>query len=148
MKSSGISRRGLTTTYTYDSAGRNVQVTLPDESTNLISPADTVEYFSPSSGVGSEFNPAPVVRPEDAISVFTDGRGNKTTYTTGPFGACTSTTDPLLRTTTNTRNLHGNPVAVTEPNGSISTISHDSRGNILTVTQTTGTPVKLKFLAS
>ncbi|MBI5150021.1 MAG: hypothetical protein HZA28_04535, partial [Candidatus Omnitrophica bacterium] len=87
-----------------------------------------------STGVGTQLNPAPVTRPSDVKSTFTDGNGSVTTLGTDSFGAATATTDALGRVTTIARDADSNPTQITRPNGAVTTLTYDAKGNLLTTT--------------
>lgn len=127
-----ISKRGFSTTYAYDFAGRNVKVTRPDGSINEMAYSEATGLIDPASGMGTKDNPAPVVRPEAVVASFKDGNGYLTRFKTDRFGASTETVDPLGRRTIITRDENGNPTRVVSPNGAVTRLSYDSRGNLLT----------------
>lgn len=133
------SKRGFDTTYTYDFAGRNVLVTRPDGSTNVIAPGETVGLIGPGSDLGTRGNPAAVVRPADVRATFMDGNGGVTTYRTERFGASTETIDPLGRRTVATRDRHGNLLQIVEANGVVSAMTYDNRGNLVSLREAIGT---------
>ena len=130
------SKRGFITEYTYDFTGRNVSVKRQDDSINKIVPAETVGLFDLSSGIGSETNPAPIVRPEEAITTFTDGNGNISTFRTDNLGLITESSDACCfgRITSIERDSNGLPVKITKANGAITTMTYDDKGNLLTST--------------
>lgn len=128
-------KRNGTTTYEYNFAGRNVKSTLPDTSTREASPLEMVGLADIASGLGTEANPAPVVRLEDVVTSFIDGNGNSTTFGLDKFGASTEITDALNRVTSTTRDGSSNPTQVTRPNGSTVSTVFDSRGRLLQSTE-------------
>jgi YD repeat-containing protein len=139
---SQTSKRSFDTQYTYDFAGSNVLVSHPDGSTRLISPSATVGLVDLESGLGSPDNPAPVVRPEDAVATYVDGAGNATMFATDRFGSATVTIDPLGRQTTATRDLNGNSEEMISPNGTRTSTAFDERGNLLSVREALGTSLE------
>ena len=130
-----ISKRGFRSSYAYDFAGRNVEVRRSDGSTRGIFSSGTVGLRDPASGVGTPENPAPVVSPGDAESLFIDGNGNATRFITDRFGATTATTDALGRQTLIERDGDSNPTRIIRSNGAVTTITYDERGNLLTSTK-------------
>jgi RHS repeat-associated protein len=135
-------KRDFTTTYQYSFAGRSIQANWPDGSTRKIAPSEIVGLPDIASGVGTETNPAPFVRPEDAVSTFTDGNDNDTVFTTDSFGAATLVVDALNQTTTTARNSDGLPISITTPKGNGSKFVYDSanldgksQGNLLETRQ-------------
>ena len=137
---SQTSKRNLVTQYEYNFAGRMVKASRPDGSTREIAPSDIVGLIDPASGVGTETNPAPVVRPTEVVATFTDGKGEDTTVRLDVYGKATVRTDALGRTTTISRNNDGNPVVTTTPNGAITRRTYDDRGNVLSVIDAEGQP--------
>ena len=135
---SQTSKRGFLTRYEYSGAGRNSKALRPDGSTREVSPAQTVGLVDPASGLGTESQPAPVVRPADLVATFIDGKGNTTSFKTDTFGAATVQVDPLGRETRVARNNHGNPVITTMPNGAVLRRVYDQRGNVLTQIEVEG----------
>ena len=130
-----ISKRGFRTSYAYDFAGRNVGVRRSDGSTRGIVSSGTVGLRDPASGVGTPENPAPVVSPGDAESLFTDGNGSATRFITNRFGATTATTDALGRQTLIERDVDSNPTRIIRSNGAVTAMTYDERGNLLTLTK-------------
>jgi len=102
------SPRGFVTQYQYDGLGFFAQSTQPDGSLRQVNPAQKIGLVDTSGGLGSEGNPAPIVRPETALSGFVDPEGRVLTAATGRFGE---------------------PVAVAEPSGIMRTIDRDANGN-------------------
>ena len=91
--------RGFVVSRQYDRVGRLTQATLSDGSVRSLTSAQSVGLADLASGVGTEANPAAVVRPADAVNTFSDGNSNQQTIETGRFGAPTRVTDALGRTT-------------------------------------------------
>jgi len=131
---SQTTKRQHTTTYEYDFAGRPAKTNLPDGTTRRITPVETVGVVDIAKGLGTRENPAALVRPAQAVAVFTDGNGHETRLETDRFGRVTKITDTLGRTTTILRDKDSNPIQVTRPNGSVTSMSYDERGNLLNVT--------------
>jgi|GEM_PF-1737301 len=138
---SQTSKRGFVTSYGYDFAGRNVSVQRPDGSSRLIQPAQTVGLLDPASGLGTVDDPAPVVRPDQVVASFTDGRGNTTVFVTDRFGGSTQTFDPLGRVSTAVRDDDGNPTRIVTPGGRITDLVYDSRGNLVSLREAVGSPL-------
>ena len=121
-----VSKRFYQTNYKYNFAGRHVQSDWPEGSTRKIRSAQVAGVVDPASGLGTPTNPAPVVRPTAAVSTFTDGNNNTTTYTTDVFGAPVTIVDPQNRTMTINRNSDGNPTDMTYPKGNGVKFTYDS----------------------
>jgi len=124
------SKRGYTTTYSYDAAGRFRRSVLPDGSSRELYPIATVGLFNSIAGLGSSQNPAPVVRPDEVSAIAVDGNSNVTIYTTDAAGALTGTVDSLGRVTLVERNAAGLPVRITQPRGNGATLTYDAVGNL------------------
>ena len=127
--------RNLTTTRQYDFTGRFIQSTRPDNSTRQATNMQTVGLVDPASGFGTAANPAPFVRPDAAISTFTDGNGHVQTFETDGFGKLTRMTDANGLTTITDRDADGNPIRTVRPDGSEILRTFDANGNLLTVTE-------------
>ncbi len=125
-------QREFMTKHEYNFAGRFMRTLEPDDSTRALSSSQLVGLVDTSGGLGSETNPAPVLRPEEALAHYTDGNLNPTALKTDSLGNITRQTDALNRTTTIVRDPDGNPTQITRPNGAITTMTYDERGNLLT----------------
>lgn len=132
---SQTSKRGFTTTYEYNFAGRHVKSNWPDTSTRRIASIEVVGLIDPASGLGTQNNPVPVVRPEAVVATFTDGNGNVTTYRTDAFGIITEETDALGRTTVTDRDANGLVTRRQRPNGAVLRYTYDENANLLTRTE-------------
>ncbi len=75
---SQTSKRGFVTTYQYNFAGKNIGATRPDGSTVSMSPQWMVGLVDPSTGLGTQNNPAPAVLPSAVKAASTDGNGKTT----------------------------------------------------------------------
>ncbi|MBI3661256.1 hypothetical protein HY230_12400 [Candidatus Acetothermia bacterium] len=126
---SEISKRGFTTRYEYNFAGRHVKSALPDASTRLVTPSGTVGLVDPSSGSGTQSNPAPVVRPEAVVATFTDGNGNVLKYSTDRFGTSSVITDALGGVRRALRDRSGNVLREIFQNSDCVEASYDDAGN-------------------
>ena len=135
LMTSETNARNLTTTRQYDFTGRFIQSTRPDNSTRQATNMQTVGLVDPASGFGTAANPAPFVRPDAAISTFTDGNGHVQTFETDGFGKLTRMTDANNLTTITDRDADGNPIRTVRPNGSEILRTFDANGNLLTVTE-------------
>ena len=143
---SQTSKRGDVTSYIYDFSGRHIASIWPDGSLRGISSARTVGLIASGSESGSESIPATVVRPTEAISTFTDGNGNVTSYVTDRFGSSTSTIDALGRQTRITRDENGDPIRIVRPGGGVAVMSYDENGNLLSLTEeTNGATVRFTY---
>jgi RHS repeat-associated protein len=128
-----VSKRGFRTSYAYDFAGRNVGVRRPDGSSRGIVSSETVGLRNPFSGVGTRVNPASMTSRGDVESLFTDGNGSTTRFTTNRFGSTTATTDALGRQTLIERDVDSNPTRIIRPNGAVTVMTYDERGNLLSL---------------
>ncbi len=128
-------KRNFITTYEYNFAGRLVKSNLPDSSTREATPSQVVGLVDSSTGLGTQGNPAPFVRPEDVFATFTDGNGNVTQFILDKFGAATVVVDPLGRQTDFARDENGNPQVVMQPNGAVRTSTFDAKGNLLSAVE-------------
>ena len=135
VMTSETNARNLTTTRQYDFTGRFIQSTRPDGSTRQATNMQTVGLVDPASGLGTSANPAPFVRPDAAISTFTDGNGHVQTFETDGFGKVTRMTDANGLTTITDRDADGNPIRTVRPDGSEILRTFDANGNLLTVTE-------------
>ncbi len=139
---SQTAKLGFVTLYTFDSFGKIAMTTLPDGSTNQMTPGNTIGLIDVSGGKGTEDNPAAVVRPDDVASVFVDSNGNQTTFETNRFGANDMIKDPLGNTTLVTRDDDSNPVTIEEPNGSLTRMEYDELGNLLLIEEAANSDIK------
>ena len=135
LMTSETNGRNLTTTRQYDFTGRFIQSTRPDNSTRQASNMQTVGLVDSASGLGTAANPAPFVRPDAAISTYTDGNGHVQTFETDRFGNVTRLTDANNLTTITDRDADGNPIRTVRPDGSEILRTFDGNGNLLTVTE-------------
>ena len=126
-----IDARGLLTRHRYDGLGRLVDVTLADGSVRLASNAQTVGFVDLSTGLGSEANPAPIVRPDAATSAITDAEGRTRTFETAAFGAATAVIDAAGLRTEIERDANGNPTRTERPSGDLFERSFDPLSNLL-----------------
>jgi RHS repeat-associated protein len=128
-------KTGELTTYVYNFAGQHTRANRSDGSTRQVSPSQAIGLVNPAGGVGTQGNPAPVVRPGQVVATFTDGNGHVTQFTTDRFGASTSITDSLNRQTTIIRDANSNPTQIARPNNAAAVFTYDTRGNLLTSTE-------------
>ena len=135
LMTSETNARNLTTTRQYDFTGRFIQSTRPDGSTRQATNMQTVGLVDLASGLGTAANPAPFVRPDAAISTFTDGNGHVETFETDRFGKVTRMTDANGLTTTTDRDADGNPIRTVRPDGSEILRTFDGNGNLSTMTE-------------
>ena len=132
-----ITKRGFSTIYSYDFAGRHVLSTLPDGSVRAIEAADVAGLVDRQTQQGTAQNPAPVVRTNEIQASFTDGEGRTTTRELGYFGEATRTLDPAGLATEIERDRDGNPTSITLPSGHVFNTEYDSAGNLITVADLT-----------
>ncbi len=124
------SKRGFATSYDYGPHGRLVQSNLPDGSTRQLAAAQVAGVIDVSAGAGTEANPAPFVRPGDAVSIYTDGNGNTATTELDRFGAPIGITDAAARSFVVVRDDDGKGTRAIAPNGRITDRSYDGRGEL------------------
>ncbi len=127
-------KRNVVTTYEYNFAGRLVQSSLPDGTTREATPSQVVGLVDPASGLGTQGNPAPFVRPDEVFATFTDGNGEVAQFILDKFGSATVAVDPLGRQTDTVRDENGNPLTVMQPNGALRTSLFDAMGNLISST--------------
>jgi YD repeat-containing protein len=147
-----IDERGNRTSYIYDRYGRIIEVHSPDYEVfkdevlvrdrrmTIFKPIDTQDLLNDlPEGVGTEDNPAPVIRPRELLYEVEEGCcGNgKRIGRTDRFGAVIEETDALGRTTYIERDRHSNPTRITHPNGAITQMSYDEIGNLLSSAHST-----------
>ena len=130
--------RGFTAQRNFDSVGRFVSGTRVDGTPASATNIQSVGLVDAASGTGTEANPAPVVRPVEAVSTLTDGKGNTTSFETDQFGAAIRQVDALGQITLIDRDDDGNPTQITGPNGAVVTMSYDAVGDLLTSTDPVG----------
>ncbi len=135
LMTSETDANGHLTQRTYNEFGQLTSATLPGGIVRATTASQLVGWVPPGSG--TETDPAPITRPEDAVSTFMDGEGHTTTFVTGQFGEATQITDPAGFITTLTRDADGNPTQTTLPSGAIFDRTFDDRGNPLTFTDQT-----------
>jgi RHS repeat-associated protein len=155
-----IDERGNRTSYIYNRYGRIVEVHSPDHyllkdgvllrdrTINRFRPQDTQGLLNDlPEGVGSEDNPAPVIRPDVVRYEVEEGCcGNgKRTGRTDRFGAVIEETDALGRTTHIERDFDSNPTRITRPNGAITQMSYDEKGNLLKVVDPIGATTSFSY---
>jgi RHS repeat-associated protein len=134
LLTSQTDQRGFTTDYQFDSLGFFIQSTQADGSVRSSTAAQNIGLVDTSGGQGTMSNPAPITRPDAAVSGFIDPEGRVLTAETGRFGepVAVSGLDGLM--TIYVRDENGNPLQVTRPNGAVFDASYDSVGNQLSVT--------------
>ncbi|MCZ6877434.1 MAG: hypothetical protein O7G29_04760, partial [Acidobacteria bacterium] len=142
---SETNQRGFTVQREYDSLGRFVTGTRADGMPVSATNVQSVGFVDPVSGTGTEANPAPVVRPDQALNTLTDGKGNTTSFETDQFGAITRQVDSLGQTTLIDRNDDGNSTQIKRPNGAEVTMTYDSVGNLLTSTDPIGATTSFTY---
>ncbi|WP_349431031.1 putative Ig domain-containing protein [Methylomarinum sp. Ch1-1] len=128
--------RGFTGVREYRGNGRLKQVIRADGSVHQADHEQTIGLVAADSTFGSADNPAPVVRPEAAISVFTDGEGHSKYSNTDSFGRLIRRTDANHLTTVIDRDGDGNPIRTHRPD-QLSYIDRvfDEAGNLVLVTE-------------
>jgi RHS repeat-associated protein len=139
---SQVSKRGFTTRYEYDFAGRHMRSILPDGTSRELTPAQIAGLANVSTGEGTATNPAPFVREAEHVANFTDGEGSTWTYRLDRFGRETDIIDPLGRRTQLERDSNGLPVRILWSNGRLDALTYDNRGNLLAVREAVGTSLE------
>ena len=132
LMTSQINKRGDRTQYVFNDFNQVAAVIRADGSTQGLTPARSLGLIDSGSADGTESNPLPIVMKADAISTFLDGKGQMTTMGFDSFGADTTVTDALGRTTTTIRNDASLPTRITTPNGAVEERTYDAQGNLLT----------------
>ncbi len=132
LMTSETDERGKTSQMNYDGLGRFTNGTTKDGSTIAATNIQSVGFFDPDSGVGTKDNPAPVARPNEAISTLIDGKTNTTSFVIDSLGATTRQEDALGQVTLIERDKNGNPTKITRPNGAVLEMTYDANGNLLT----------------
>ncbi len=132
LMNSQVSKRGFRTQYVFNAFGQMVQAIRPDGSTRGIIPERSLGVVDPTGTVGTATNPLPVLLDADAVATTIDGKGQMTTLALDSFGAASTVTDALNRTTTIARNEASLPTSITTPNGAIAEMTYDTQGNLLT----------------
>lgn len=135
LMTSETDTNGNLTQRTYNAFGQLTNATLPGGVIRATTASQLVGWVPPGSG--TETDPAPITRPEDALSTFIDGEGHTTTFVTGQFGEATQITDPAGFITSFTRDSDGNPTQTTIPSGAVFDRTFDDQGNLLTFTDQT-----------
>ncbi|MEZ4713144.1 MAG: hypothetical protein R3A44_38500 [Caldilineaceae bacterium] len=130
-------QRGETRRREYDAWGRLVTANLPEAVVRQASYSQSAGLVDLASGEGSETNPAPVTRPEDAAGRIVDGEGRATSFMPGALGRPVSITDAAGFATVITRDSDGNPLRTVLPSGAILEGTYDNRGNLLSFTDRT-----------
>lgn len=131
---SQIDPRSFETTYEYDVFSRLVGSALPDGSERLTANVQEVGLVDTSGGLGTAANPAPIVRPDGAVSTFTDGEGRTASMDGDPFGQAAEITDTAGLVTHREYAAAGPQTRIETPSGHIQTATYDDLGNRLTVT--------------
>jgi YD repeat-containing protein len=136
-----------TTARTYNFAGKVVSAALPDGSIRETSAAAIAGHVDPASGLGTEADPAPVVRPAGGVSTYTvgpfDENGDEIpeertwTVEPGPLALASRIVAPDGLETVYERDAGGNLERVEFPSGHAVSRSFDAKGNVLTVTDET-----------
>lgn len=134
---SQTSKLGQVTTYEYNFAGRHIKSVLPDGSIRTLDPGQSAALIDPASGVGTQANPAPVIRPGNVLATYTDSAGMITKYSLERLGNANAITDPAGLITEYQRDADGNPTQTKLPSGAIYERTYDNRGNLLTLTDKT-----------
>lgn len=132
---------GMTSTFTYDFAGRLDTASLPCGcSASELDPLQTVGLVDTTGGLGSSTNPADLFRTTDAAARHEDLLGNETLTKMDRFGNVIEEVDALGNVTKYERNQHGLVTKLTLPDpdgaGSLSPsvyeYTYNSKGNMLT----------------
>ena len=137
LMTSQTSARGFTTQYEYDGLGFFTRSTQPDGSVRQVSPAQRIGLVDTGGGLGSEGNPAPIVRPETALSGLTDPEGRVLTADTGRFGEPVNVVGPDGLTTRLERDMNGNVTGLEAGNGLSLSRGYDALGNLVSETDET-----------
>ena len=116
---------GLTTSFTYDSAGNLLTQTLADTTTTTV-PYSTSGQTRTWTYTWSNFLPASIQNPRADVAAVTQ-------FTYDSTGALTAITNALGQTTQITRHLPGGlPQTIVDPNGVTTELTYDARLRLLT----------------
>ncbi len=125
---------GFQTRYQYDPYGRLVASDWPDGSRRTMTSLQKAGLVDPTSGLGTQASPAPVVRPAAAQSALTDGEGRTFVMRGDRFGQAASNTDPGGTQSTKTLAPGGPTETSVSPSGHVRRATYDALGNLLTAT--------------
>ncbi len=134
LMTSQTSPRGLTTNYQYDGLGFFTQSMQPDGSIRQSTAAQAIGIVDISGGMGTAANPAPVTRPDAAVSGLIDPEGRIVAAETGPFGEPVDVSGLDGLVTSIERDQNGNPLTTTLPSGASFNAGYDAGGNRVSVT--------------
>jgi RHS repeat-associated protein len=120
-----IVEQGLTTTFTYDSAGNVLTKTLTDTTTTTV-PYSTSGQTRTWTYTWSNFLPASIQKPRADVAALAQ-------FTYDSSGALTAVTNALGQTTQITQHLPGGlPQTIVDPNGVTTQLTYDARLRVLT----------------
>ena len=136
-----------TTAFSYNFAGRLVQVTNTDTTTKSFVPIQSRGLIDTSTGVGTAANPAAFVSPEAVPGELTNETGDTITIETDRFGSVTEFTDALGNKTVYQRNADGLVTQITgaDPDGGgpltapVTTYQYDADNNLTQITSADST---------
>ena len=136
LMTSQTSKRGFTSSYEYDFAGRIRKATRKDGTVVEMVTADTRGLIDNTQGSGIETNLASEPPLKDEISTASvDGRGNLSSMKLNQLGQAIEKTDEIGRTYAYQRDNDGNATQSTRANGSNIARTFDGNGNALTITE-------------
>ena len=131
------SKRGLTTAYKYDEAGRSTGSELPDGTEVKLRCLN-----SKGTHFGTATAPSSPVRTSDRMASLTDGDGNIFEYGLDRFGRVVEVVDPLGNVSILDRDSNGLVTRIAQPNGVIDSLTWDDKGNLLESRSAQGTPLE------
>ncbi len=123
---------GVTVQREFDALGRFTKSTLPGGVVRTATTGHSIGVVDPASGLGTAANPAPVRRPAEVLSTFTDGGNHTTIVRTGAFGEASMATDAAGLVVQMPFNMTGNLALAVLPSGRTISGTYDTRGNQLT----------------
>jgi RHS repeat-associated protein len=121
------------TTREYDAFGRWKRSTLPGNVVRSATHSQLAGLVDPASGLGTAANPAPIRRPSDAVSTFTDGASVTTTTTTGALGKTARLVDAAGLESDFDRSSSGDILRIATPDGTVIRGVHDSSRNLVSL---------------
>lgn len=125
---------GGETTRIYDAFGCIVSTDIPGGIHRTLVTAAGVGLIDPSTGLGTETNPAPPTRPEDAVASFTDGAGRVKEYVFNPDGSPGGASDDFGDIARIQRDADRNPVEETGSDGRSFSRVFDRLGRLISET--------------
>lgn len=165
--SSKTDGNGKTTSYSYDSQGRPVQVSNPDGTSTKVAYTATGDVAKTTAADGAvttytvdaKGRVTGVAGPDDAVwaSTFddagnltsrTDPNGNVTSYSYDGHGNLTGITDAAGGATVLAYDAAGRLVSATDPTGAVTALAYDAVGNLTSRTNADGVTTTYSYNAT